>query len=279
MLESQCRPGTPAAGDRVVLLGRFDLVRDGSSVPLRPEARRVLAYLAVHPRTHAVRAVCSQLWHEIPDALAYIAMRDALDEIERVVSGVVVQSETEFALSPHVVIDMSEAIKAIRGLEDVDAYRRELLDVLSHDVLPDWSEVWVSVERDRFHHLRLNALEELCRRLTDIGRHADAIEVGAAAVQADPRRERSRRALIEAHLAAGNISEAVAVYDAFVELHASTGGAPTAELVGLFPPSPAWPVLRVRRSIMPALNMLPGLRPEPQVRRRLSAGSGYSSRG
>lgn len=277
MLEGQRRPGTPATTARVVLLGRFDLIGEGGPVSLRLEARRLLAYLAVHPRPHAVRAVCSRLWSEVPDALAYLTMRDALDEIERRAAGVVVSSEAEIALGAHVVVDLSEAIKSIRQLDDVSGYRRQLLEPLSHDVLPDWSETWVSVERDRFHHLRLNALEELSRRLADAGRHADAIEVGATAVQADPRRERARRALIEAHLAAGNISEAVAAYDSFVELQANAGSVPTAELLGLFPPSPAWPVLHVRRSIMPAIH-LPGLRQE-HPRRRLSAGSGYSGRG
>jgi hypothetical protein len=46
--------------------------------------------------------------------------------------------------------------------------------------------------------------------------------------------------------------------------------------MGLFPPSPAWPVLHVRRSIMPTIH-LPGLRQE-HPRRRLSAGSTYSGR-
>ncbi len=278
MLESPRRPGTPTTGERVLLLGRFDLHHDGVPVPLRYETRRLLAYLALHPRPHPATDLCARLWHELPDALAEVAMRDALDELDRAPGGVVVPSGAELGLGPHVVIDMAEAVDAIRELADVRAYRRELLEPLRLDVLPDWTERWVSVERERFHHLRLNALEELCRRLTDAGRHDDAIEVGSAAVQADPRRERARRALIEAHLAAGNISEAVAVYDSFVELQANAGSAPTAELVGLFPPSPAWPVLRVRRSIMPVVNTRPGLRPEPQ-RRRLSAGSGYSARG
>ncbi|MCW2631984.1 MAG: transcriptional regulator, family [Pseudonocardia sp.] len=276
MLESQRRPGTPATAARVVLLGRFDLIGEHGPASLRIEARRLLAYLAVHPRPHAVRAVCSRLWSDVPDALAFLTMRDAVDEIERVAGGIIVESDAEIALAAHVVVDLTEAIKSIRQLDDVHAYRHELLEPLRCDVLPEWSETWVSVERERFHHLRLNAMEELCRRLTDAGRHADAIEVGVAAVEADPRRERARRALIEAHLAAGHISEAVTVYDSFVELQATTGAAPTAELMGLFPPSPAWPVLHVRRSIMPTIH-LPGLRPE-HPRRRLSAGSTYSGR-
>ena len=42
------------------------------------------------------------------------------------------------------------------------------------------------MERERFHQLRLHALEALCDRLTTAGRYGEAIDAGLAAVTAEP---------------------------------------------------------------------------------------------
>ena len=95
-----------------------------------------------------------------------------------------------------------------------------------------------------------------------------------------PSRESARRALIEAHLAQGDIAEAVAEYDEYQELLRSSVGAPAAfgfegafGLDSLLPPVPAWPVLRGRRPAerVPVAGARAAGRPRPApagVRRR-----------
>jgi DNA-binding SARP family transcriptional activator len=61
----------------------------------------------------------------------------------------------------------------------------------------------------------MHSLEALCVRLTKAGRHALAIDAGLAAVACEPLRESAQRVLIEAHLAEGNVFEAVRQYDSF----------------------------------------------------------------
>jgi DNA-binding SARP family transcriptional activator len=124
----------------------------------------------------------------------------------------------------------------------------------------------------------MHALDSLCRLLTQAGRHEPAILAGQLMIDAEPLREAARRALIEAHLAAGNVSEAVHQYDTFVELCASFGFAPDAELRSFFPPSPAWPVLHVRRPIHPAQAVGRGVRFDVP-NRRSKVGSGAAFRG
>ena len=91
-------------------------------------------------------------------------------------------------------------------------------ELLSDDLLPDWYEDWVLLERERLRQVRLHGLEALCLRLANLGRHVAAIEAGLAAISADPLRESAQRALISAHLLEGNVSEAVRQYDVFVAL-------------------------------------------------------------
>jgi len=100
-----------------------------------------------------------------------------------------------------------------------------------------------------------------------------------AAVRTAPSRESARRALIEAHLAQGEIAEAVAEYDEYQELLRSSVGAPATYgfegafgLEGLLPPVPAWPVLRSR----PAERVpvaAPGMRVARGPRRLISGGA------
>jgi DNA-binding SARP family transcriptional activator len=96
--------------------------------------------------------------------------------------------------------------------------------VLSGDFLPDWSEDWVLIERERFRQLRLHALEAICEQLTLAGRYGQAIDAGLAAVAGEPLRESAHRALIRAYLSEGNRVEALRQYElyrglAHTELH------------------------------------------------------------
>lgn len=83
------------------------------------------------------------------------------------------------------------------------------LEGLRGDLLPEWDEHWLMLEREHQRQLRLHAMESLCERLVAAGRVARAVEAGLAAVQAEPLRESAHRALIRAYLAEGNACEAV----------------------------------------------------------------------
>lgn len=65
---------------------------------------------------------------------------------------------------------------------------------------------------------RLHTLETACRRLTAAGRFADALEAGLAAVAVEPLRESSHAAVIEAHLAEGNLIKASRQYEQLRDL-------------------------------------------------------------
>ncbi len=93
------------------------------------------------------------------------------------------------------------------------------------DLLPDWYEDWVLVERERFRQLRLHALEAMCRRLADAGSYALALEAGLAAVAAEPLRESAQRLVVGVHLAEGNLGEALRQYDRYARHLADACGA------------------------------------------------------
>jgi DNA-binding SARP family transcriptional activator len=91
------------------------------------------------------------------------------------------------------------------------------VNALSHlrdagELLPDWYDDWVVIERERHRQLRLHALEQLSARLSADGRHAAATEAGLAAIASEPLRESAHRVLIAVHLAEGNRGEALRQY-------------------------------------------------------------------
>jgi DNA-binding SARP family transcriptional activator len=269
---------------RVTVLGAFGLTSDGTTVPLGPEAARLVAYLAVHRRPHLRADLAADLWPGVPAAAAARLLDEALAAVP-VPDLVDAPAGEPLALGPAVDVDLDEAMALVRVLADDPAVAPDLgpdhhrTALLCADVLPGWTAAWVVVERERFRQIRLNALEELSGALTAVGRHAEAVALAEEAVRTSPSRESARRALIEAHLAQGELAEAVAQYDEYLELLRSSVGAPTAfGLEGLLPPTPAWPVLRVRRPMQRNGVQLPGLRAaRGGAPRRLVAGGSIPS--
>src|SRR4029077_344554 len=81
--------------------------------------------------------------------------------------------------------------------------------LLTGELLPDWYDDWVMVERERLRQLSLHALEALAEQLLEVGRLGAALEAALEAVAMEPLRESAHRLLIRIHLAEGNGAEAI----------------------------------------------------------------------
>ncbi|MHA6794637.1 AfsR/SARP family transcriptional regulator [Pseudonocardia bannensis] len=265
------------------MLGSFTLVRDGTTVPLAVDARRVVAYLAVHPRPQPRAALAADLWPGTPSDAASRLLDEAVEAIG--VPGLLADElDGQLALGSDVQVDLAEAMALVRALPEHPAPGPSEVGLLRADILPSWTSSWIAVERERFRQLRLYALEELSLRLIAAARHDDAIRIAQIAVAAAPSRESARRALIEAHLAQGNIAAAVAEYDEYRELLRSSVGGPVATALDtVLPPSPAWPAVRgFRRPVQRSAVALPGLRSirnAPTAARRLVTGGSITGPG
>ena len=273
MSDDQRRSRTSPVRHRVTVLGSFTLVDDGSTVPLGVDARRLVAYLAIHPRPQKRAALAADLWPGVPLDAAQRLLSEAVDAVD--VPALFESGEDgSLALAADVAVDLAEAMQLVRALPELPAGDRPEIAPLSADILPGWTAPWIAVERERFRQIRLHALEDLSLRLTAAGRFADAVAIAQTAVRAAPSRESARRVLIEAYLAQGSVAAAVAQYDDYKALlRKSVGGPVPSGLEGLLPPSPAWPVLRVRRPVRRPAVQLPGVRPMRSVSgRRLVAG-------
>ena len=207
--------GTARASSGAVMLGLlqgFRLERDGGSFELPLGIQRLVAFLAVHNRPVLRLFVAGNLWIDSSEEHASANLRTALWRLHRLGFQLVDATRSHLSLAPGVVVDLHHLSDRSRTvLRRETAPTRDDLDAIlpGGDLLPDWYDEWVLVEREQFRQLRLLALETLCTDLAATGSYAAAVVAGMACVAAEPLRESAHRALIGVHLDEGNRVEAI----------------------------------------------------------------------
>jgi DNA-binding SARP family transcriptional activator len=192
---------------RLHLLGEWHVVINEEPVELPVSAGTLLALLALRGPLERWKLTGILRPYSAQDA-ASACLRTVLwklGDLRRLLLDV---NRHTIALAPGVTTDLAEvraAASAVleEGMIDVDP------SWFSADLLPDWHYDWVLVERARHRQRRLHALEALAEGLAAAGRYADAVDAGMLAVEADPLRESAHRVVIAAHVAEGNLAEAV----------------------------------------------------------------------
>lgn len=189
------------------LLDSFELRDQRRPVRVPRPAQRLLAYLALRARPVGRRAAAAVLWADLDEQQGLARLRSTLWRLPAVEGNqLVVSSQSRLSLAPQLEVDVQLA---------QDQSRIDELDVasLSSDVLPDWQEEWVNVERERFRQVRLHLLERLAQRARE-NRHFDrALQAAMTAVAGDPLRESAHRQLMTIHLAEENPAEALRQYE------------------------------------------------------------------
>lgn len=233
------------------LLGGFEFVRGRTVIPLSIPVQRLVAFLALRQKPVRRPYVAETLWFDTSAERASGNLRTALWRLRRTQDGVLLSTGTHIALAPNVQVDLRCARDLARSLVAGSGVARlsapTELGLLVQDLLPDWYDEWVFMEREQFRQLRLHGLEALCRTLTAALRYGEAIEAGLAAVISEPLRESAHEVLIQAYLSQGNHAEAVRHYSRFADLlRDELGVGPSRELRALVQ-SPSNAVLTAQR--------------------------------
>jgi DNA-binding SARP family transcriptional activator len=236
------RPATTSANAfRLSVLGAFGL-QDGDAIPLALPfgAQRLFALLAIRNRSVGRDAVAGTLWPDTSDQHAKASVRSLLTRLDAVSREALQVTALDLSLSTAVEVDLhaAQALAHRLLIIDLDATSSDLshatIEALSSDLLPDWYEEWLVPEAAQWHELRLHALEALADKLASAERYADAIEALGVVLAADPVRETSYVALIQAHLAEGNRNAARLAFEQYSRaLHAELGVTPSPQLSAL----------------------------------------------
>jgi DNA-binding SARP family transcriptional activator len=155
------------------------------------------------------------LWTDAPEDRALANLRSALWRLQAAGCEPVEATPRELRVAPGVRVDFRDAATFAHALlagstdpDDLDADWR----ALGGELLPDWYDEWVLLERERYRQLGLHALETLSERLAAARRFGPALQAALAAVAGEPLRESAHRVLIKTHIAEGNTSEAIRQY-------------------------------------------------------------------
>jgi DNA-binding SARP family transcriptional activator len=186
------------------LLGGFELTIDGKMAELQPAAQRLTAFVALSPRGVDRMFTAFQLWPNTSEQRAKANLRSTLWRLHRLGADVVSATAARLRLSPSVWLDTRDGLPAPDGRAPEALPFQSMLT----DLLPDWYDDWLAVERERYRQLRLSDLESRARDAIDAGETGRAIQLALAALAIDGLRESSHRLVIEAHRAEGNHREA-----------------------------------------------------------------------
>jgi DNA-binding SARP family transcriptional activator len=222
------------------LLNAFELRCGGEQVRIPVPAQRLLALLALRARPLRRSYLAGVLWVESTDARASGSLRSALWKLRRTGVRLVDESDHRLGLSPAVAVDVHESEAwAGRVMDPTTSLVEADFDaVLPYgELLPDWYDDWVVLERERLRQVHSHALEAVAHRLLAMERFGAAIAAGLAAVAHEPYRESAHRAVICAHLAEGNRAEAARQYAHYQRLLADgLGLAPSSLMTELVRP-------------------------------------------
>lgn len=215
-----------ARAPRIQLFGSFRLTVDGSQVPLALGVQRLLAALALRERMSRAR-LAAMLWPQTTQEQSQANLRKALWRLHRALPGhaLVLGVGRGVALTPGVDSDVgvlvstvhqrlaplaegSGSVAGVEGGVPGAAALSELIHPEAVELLPDWDDPWLDVDRERLRQLRLHLLEEWAVRLTEQGDYGLALEVALCALRTDALRESAHRAVIKVHRAEGNVGEA-----------------------------------------------------------------------
>ncbi len=225
-----------AASRQVSLLGGFRLKLEGEAVPVPVTMQKVVSMLALRGRCSRSR-LAGSLWPETTEGRALASLRTTLWRANQKAPGLVETRHDSVGLADDVDVDVTGLVHAAHVVMEggpmltLDA---AMLTLPDGDLLPDWRDDWLVVDRERLRQLRLHLLEAAAQRLAEQRMFGMALEAALAALRADALRESAHRAVIRVHLLEGNLAEAA---HAFAEcrdlLRREIGVAPSEETLRL----------------------------------------------
>lgn len=211
-------------GSRAVnvhLLGGFDCDYGGHRISLPLGAQRLLALLALSDSGTHRSGAAERLWPDSPAKRAAGNLRSALYQGRRVGDATLVERVgPRLRMTPAVLVDLHEVQRRAKdALSDgallTDPECECLVAALSSELLPEWTDDWLVLERQRWDQVRLNALEGLAEALLGRGRFLAAMKTALAAIAVEPVRETAHRTVVQVHLAQANPASAIVHYQRY----------------------------------------------------------------
>lgn len=225
--------GVASTTVHLTLLGRFAVTIDGAERSLGHPCRRLLGLLGIRGELGFSRMqAAALLWPDDTQEHAAKHLRTCLYRLGDVSKRLVERTDRELSVASGAVVDYLVATKRGRALcARQDRFAELDTTPFEHELLPDWDEDWVLVERESFRQLRFAALEAIAERYIESGRNDAAIQACLLVTRVDPLRESAHRIIARAHAREGNPAQALRQLNAYAETLGREIGMPPSALV------------------------------------------------
>lgn len=209
----------------VRLFGQFECIQgeQPTHLPAASDARGLLAYLFLHKGRAFPRSMLAALIApDLPEAQARHALSQALWHIRRALPGLLESDinqagipdlldlqvdalEFEALVKPHLVGESQPSVALSDLRRAVELYRSDLLEEFYDD--------WVLLERERLRELYLQSLERLGIEYKAALQYHQALTITQRLVNADPLNENARREVMRLYHYLGCPAEALRQYE------------------------------------------------------------------
>lgn len=233
---------------KLTLLGGFQL-SVGDSLPIPMGAQRLLAMLALEDGEVDRVMATERLWPDSCRSRAAANLRSALWRGKRVGNTILIDcAGPRLRLASPVRVDLHVLLRRARHILGPSPCtisspgHQEIIDGLSRELLPTWSDDWLLPERDRWDQVRLHALETLAQHFMKNENYLTALEAAFTAVSIEPIRESAHRAVLKIYIAEGNSASALKHYQRYRGLlQRELGITPSRQMDELIHPlTPIW---------------------------------------
>jgi DNA-binding SARP family transcriptional activator len=190
----------------VALLDGFAV--DSWSPALSPSScARIVLYLALYGSETRNR-LAGVLWPDTTQENALARLRTGLWRLRHQIPDIIQVSRGSLSLRDDVTTDVEQLMRLSNAILESDTHIPNDFAMLLRDneLTPEWHDEWITAERERLRHLRLQALDVLVDRLIAVGKHGVALQAALAALKSDPYRESSHKRVVRIHLLQGNVA-------------------------------------------------------------------------
>jgi DNA-binding SARP family transcriptional activator len=220
------------------LFGSFQIFVGEVSIlsRLRLRSQRLLIYLLLHREGRLRRdQVAFNLWPDLPEEESLAMLRRALSDLRLALSPLedndwVLASPQEVGLNlgAPLVLDVADYTRLID--QDTPVSLHAAVDLYTGNLLPEFDDEWVIVERERLRQIQLDVLHRLISHHRAIHETTQAVDVVRKALALDPYAETAHREMMGLYYESGDRAGALAAYERLrAQLQADLGVEPMDE--------------------------------------------------
>src|SRR5258708_24319566 len=190
------------------LFGSFEAILDDE--PIRLPTRKIealLAFLVLHPESHAREKLAALLWGDVPNEQARVSLRYALARLRQTLGAdILIADREKVQLNPQFPMWVDAREFRVQNSEDrIQNYRG--------DLLADFYDDWILPQRERYHQEYLDGLLDLAQHYRSTSAYARAIETAQRILDAEPANERAHQHLMFCFVAQGDRQAALRQYE------------------------------------------------------------------